>query len=89
MVNTSFILITLTLSFFFFLSLDQSNSIIDQNELISLEQVYLKILHQETNSYEQPYRFNQLLHMREQLTHLTKLLLEENLFYLPYLLIPN
>jgi hypothetical protein len=82
-------------SFFYkivFLFLDQSNSKIDQNDLISLEQVYLKILHRyinESNSYENPYRFNQLLHLREQLNHLTKSLLQDNLFYLPYLLIPN
>ncbi len=72
--------------------LDQTNLTIDQNDLIPLEQVYSKILHQyenETNAYEKPYRFNQLIHIREQLNHLTELFLKENLFYLPYLLIPN
>ena len=76
---------------FFFLA-DQSNSKIDQNELISLEQVYLKILHQyitEMIPHEQAQRFNQFLHIREQLNHLTESFLQENLFYLPYLLIPH
>ncbi len=76
----------------FIFVLDQLNSTVDQKDLISVEQVYFKILHQyenERNSYEKPYRFNQLCHIREQLNHLTDLLLKENLFYLPYLLIPN
>lgn len=67
--------------------LDQSNSTINQNDLVSLEQVYFKILHQYEN--EESYRCNQLLHIREQINHLTELFIQENLFYLPYLLIPK
>lgn len=64
----------------------------DQSDLHSLEQIYSKILHEskyDSVSEEKQYRFNQLLHIREQLNHLADIFLQENLFYLPYLLIPN
>ncbi|CAF1241933.1 unnamed protein product [Adineta steineri] len=71
---------------------DQTNKDINQNDLITLEQVYFKSLHQcenETYSYDQQHRFNRILDIREQLNHLTQLLLQTNQFYLPYLLIPS
>lgn len=55
--------------------------------MLPLEQVYFRILNQYKN--EKTFRCNQLLHIREQINHLTDLLLQENLLYLPYLLIPN
>lgn len=67
--------------------LDSSNQTIDQNYLISLEQIYLKILQEHIQ--DKPYRFNQILHIREQSNHLSELLVRENLFFLPYLLIPH
>ena len=69
--------------FFFFFSIDANQTSLDQTDIYSLEKIYSKILH------EQSARHNQLLHVREQLNHLAELLLHENLFYLPYLLIPN
>ncbi|CAF2353757.1 unnamed protein product [Rotaria sp. Silwood2] len=70
---------------------DKINTTIDQNDLILLEQVYLKNLHEyenQTLSCKAAHRFNQLLHIREQINHLAELLLKESHFYLPYLLIP-
>ncbi|CAF1147913.1 unnamed protein product [Rotaria sordida] len=85
--NTEFTL----LSILIVIQYDKTNKTIDQNDLISLEQVYLKNLHEyenEIRSCKATYRFNQLLHTREQINHLTELLFKESHFYLPYLLIP-
>jgi hypothetical protein len=63
-----------------------------KTNLNSLEQSYFKILHTyeiNTFSSEQPYRFNRLLHLSEQIHLITQILLTNQHFYLPFLLIPN
>lgn len=42
-----------------------------------------------TFPFEQPYRFNGLLHLSEQIHLITQILLTHQHFYLPFLLIPN
>ena len=72
--------------------LDQSDECVDQKDLISIEQVYMKILHQYEREISQsgnPPRFNQLIDLREQIHRMTDLLQEDNYLYLPFLFIPN
>ncbi|CAF0835228.1 unnamed protein product [Rotaria sp. Silwood1] len=79
------------LSILIVIQYDKTNTTIDQNDLISLEQVYFKSLHEYENelvSCKSTYRLNQLLYIREQINHLTELLLKESHFFFPYLLIP-
>ncbi|CAF1684776.1 unnamed protein product [Rotaria magnacalcarata] len=85
--NTEFML----LSILIVIRYDESNSTINQKDLISLEQVYLKKLKKYQNDIfgsKESFRLDQLLHTREQVTYLATLLLKESYFFLPYLLIP-
>jgi hypothetical protein len=102
MTNTEFTLLSILLIFRsgIFLcsrnfSLDLFDSFLDEStktNLNSLEQSYFKILHTyeiNTFSSEQPYRFNRLLHLSEQIHLITQILITNQHFYLPFLLIPN
>lgn len=67
------------------------NATIDQKDLLSLEQVYLKTLDEyenDTFACEKSHRLNKLLNVREKINDLSMTLLKEGYFYLPYLLIP-
>lgn len=72
--------------------LDQSDKCVEQKDLISIEQVYMKILHQyeqEVSQSENPPRFNRMIDLREQIHRMTDLLQEDNYLYLPFLFIPH
>ncbi|CAF3342027.1 unnamed protein product [Rotaria socialis] len=70
---------------------DESNSTINQKDLIPLEQIYLKNLKKYENDVfgcKESFRLDQILHTREKVNCLAALLLKEKYFFLPYLLIP-
>jgi hypothetical protein len=72
--------------------LDQSDKCVDQKDLMSIEQVYMKILHQyeqEISQSDNPPRFNQLIDLRERIHRMTELLQGDNHLYLPFLFIPH
>jgi len=58
----------------------------------SLQEIYLKTLYTyEINTFpsEQPFRYNQLLYLSQQIHLITQILITYQHFYLPFLFIPN
>ncbi len=60
--------------------------------LPSGNEIYLKMLYTyETHTFpsEQPFRYNRLFHLSEQIDFIAQILVKHQHFYLPFLLIPN